>query len=349
VSKLQDLHDQLTSDDRSSSKQLEKPGFFKTLFTRGANSNAATDTIAGLYLWGGVGRGKTLLCDMFYEGLPFNSKKRMHFHRFMRGVHQQLAEIKHTASPLEVVAAKFAANNRVLVLDEMHVNDITDAMIMGGLLDGLFSHGVTVVTTSNALPDDLYRDGLQRSRFLPAIEMIKQYTEVVFLGGDIDYRKRILENAAIYHYPHNESSTKALESHFHQLIASCSFAENAAVVVNDREIESVVVADGVVWFTFMNLCETTRSTDDYIEIGRLFHTVLISEVPQMNSKTNDAARRFINMVDEFYDRKVKVVISAAVLPEDLYEGARLKFEFERTASRLREMQSHDYLGTPHLP
>lgn len=349
VAKLQNLHERLIDAETPSQVLSDSGGFFGSLFGGKSKAVKVRETVSGLYLWGGVGRGKTLLCDMFFEGLPLEKKKRMHFHRFMREVHQQLGTIKHTASPLDIVADRFAANNRLLVLDEMHVNDITDAMLMGGLLHGLFSRGVTVVTTSNVLPDDLYKDGLQRSRFLPAIEKLKQHTDVVFLGGDVDYRMRILQNAEIYHAPLDESSRAALESYFYKMVGACSSDDKSTVNINDREIDTILLADGVVWFTFSALCETTRSTDDYIEIGQLFHTVLISDVPRMDSRSSDAARRFINMIDEFYDRKVKVVITAEEPPEQLYDGERLRFEFDRTASRLREMQSLDYLGSQHQP
>jgi len=256
-----------------------------------------------------------LLCDMFFDGLPIAAKKRIHFHRFMRGVHDQLASIKNVESPLEIVADQLAGEYRVLVLDEMHVNDITDAMLMGGLLQALFSRGVSLVTTSNAEPDNLYKDGLQRSRFIPAIESIKQHTEVVYLGGDIDYRLRVLENAEIYHTPLDEFADASLEAYFHQMVAAGTFESANTISINDRQIDTVLLSDDVVWFTFQSLCMTNRSTDDYIEVARLFHTVLVSGVVAMDDKSNDIGRRFINMVDEFYDRNVKLVLTAESLPE----------------------------------
>ena len=220
---------------------------------------------------------------------------------------------------------------------------------MGGLLQALFSRGVTLVTTSNAEPDNLYKDGLQRSRFIPAIESIKRHTEVVFLGGDIDYRLRVLENAEIYHTPLDDKADQSLESYFRQMVAAGTCEKNQSINVNGRQIETVLLADDVVWFTFDSLCATSRSTDDYIELARVFHTVLVSGVVVMDGKTDDIGRRFINLVDEFYDRNVKLVLTAEVSPEQLYTGNRLSFEFDRTVSRLREMQSTEYLASQHRP
>lgn len=348
VGKLQDLYERLLlREERLAERQKEQSGFFASFFKK----NSAPEPLLepGLYLWGGVGRGKTLLCDMFFDGLPIAAKKRIHFHRFMRGVHDQLASIKNVESPLEIVADQLAGEYRVLVLDEMHVNDITDAMLMGGLLQALFSRGVSLVTTSNAEPDNLYKDGLQRSRFIPAIESIKQHTEVVYLGGDIDYRLRVLENAEIYHTPLDEFADASLEAYFHQMVAAGTFESANTISINDRQIDTVLLSDDVVWFTFQSLCMTNRSTDDYIEVARLFHTVLVSGVVAMDDKSNDIGRRFINMVDEFYDRNVKLVLTAESLPEQLYAGKKLAFEFDRTVSRLREMQSTDYLASQHRP
>lgn len=348
VGKLQDLYERLLQrEEQLANREQEKSGFLSSLFKKKATPEPIIEP--GLYLWGGVGRGKTLLCDMFFDGLPMTSKTRIHFHRFMRGVHDQLASIKNVESPLEVVADQLAQDCRVLVLDEMHVNDITDAMLMGGLLQALFSRGVTLVTTSNAEPDNLYKDGLQRSRFVPAIESIKQHTEVVFLGGDIDYRLRVLENAEIYHTPLDEFADATLEAYFHQMVAAGTFDTAKTIDINGRQVDTVLLSDDVVWFTFQSLCATNRSTDDYIEVARLYHTVLVSGVIAMDAKSDDIGRRFINLVDEFYDRNVKLVLTAEVLPEQLYTGDRLAFEFDRTVSRLREMQSTDYLASQHRP
>ena len=347
VGKLQDLYDRLMAAESAPRKLQKQGGFFSSLFRR-LEAPSEEQLVKGLYLWGGVGRGKTLLCDMFYAGLPIDKKKRVHFHRFMQSVHDQLKAIRGEESPLEIVAEKIASECVVLVLDEMHVNDITDAMLMGGLLQGLFKRGVTLVTTSNIEPDGLYKDGLQRARFVPAIEAIKSHVEVVYLGGDIDYRMRLLQNAEVYRAPLDENSDASLESQFRALVASGAIEERGLLDINGREIQTVLLADGVVWFDFDALCNTTRSTDDYIEIARSHHTLLLGNVTEMDDSTNDSVRRFINMVDEFYDRGVKLVITAQVRPEALYKGKRLEFEFDRTVSRLSEMQSPEYLASPHL-
>ncbi len=349
VGKLQDLYERIVTSEGSQPQKLERKGFFSSLFGGDKSIDDPVVNIPGLYLWGGVGRGKTLLCDMFFDGLPIENKKRIHFHRFMRSVHLQLADIKQAQSPLDIVAETFAKEFRVLVLDEMHINDITDAMLMSGLLQGLFSRGVIIITTSNVVPDDLYRDGLQRSQFLPAIEALKGNTEVVFLGGDIDYRMRALENADIYHAPLDEYANATLEAYFQEVVAASAYTQSSPLEINSRQIDTVLLADNIVWFSFDSLCKTSRSTDDYIEIARLFHTVLLSDVHAMDGKSSDVSRRFINMVDEFYDRNVKLVITADALPEQLYQGSRLAFEFDRTVSRLREMQSSEYLSSQHKP
>ncbi len=345
VGKLQDLHERLMAP--SVAPEKKSGGFFSTLF-RKSEALEQAQAVSGLYLWGGVGRGKTLLCDMFYTSLPTNQKKRVHFHRFMQSVHNDLSKIKQAESPLELIAERIASECKVLVLDEMHVNDITDAMLMGGLLQSLFKRGVTLVTTSNSEPDNLYHDGLQRARFIPAIEAIKNNVEVVFLGGDIDYRMRLLQNASIYRAPLDEQSDASLAQQFSNLAATSEVLDDGVLEVNGRDIQTVRLADGLVWFDFDALCNSARSTDDYIEIARAHHTVLLSNVVRMDDTTNDAVRRFINMVDEFYDRGVKLVVTAELPPVDLYSGKRLEFEFERTVSRLMEMQSPEYLASPHL-
>ncbi len=304
--------------------------------------------VKGIYLWGGVGRGKTHFLDLFYDCLPFDEKLRLHFHRFMQLVHDQLKGLRHVEHPLDIVARHTAAKARVLCLDEMHISDITDAMLVYGLLRGLFDRGVTLVTTSNIHPDDLYKDGLQRASFLPAIDLIKHYNEVILLEGNVDYRLRTLERAEIYHTPLDEAADSCLEKNFHDL-AGIERAKVNFIIVNNREIPVVRWTEGIVWLTFETLCNTPRSPSDYIEIARYFHTVLIGGIPQLNKYSEDQALRFVNMVDEFYDRNVKLIVSAEVEPEELYVGYRLKFEFQRTASRLREMQSHDYLARKHLP
>jgi cell division protein ZapE len=348
VGKLQDLHERLLASPQAAAESSAGGGFFSSLFGK-PSAPKETPRLPGLYLWGGVGRGKTLLCDLFFDGLPFDEKRRIHFHRFMREVHEGLAQISNETSPLEILSEQLARDMRVLVLDEMHVNDIADAMLMSGLLNGLYSRGVTIVTTSNFQPDDLYRDGLQRARFLPAIELLKENSEVVFLGGDLDYRLRALQNADIYYTPDDERAENGMKAYFQEVVSANDSIEKKTITINDRDLATVMWSDSVVWVTFDEMCNTARSTDDYIEIAEQFHTVLISGIPAMDNSTSDMTRRFINMIDEFYDRSVKIVVSAARSPADLYTGDRLAFEFDRTRSRLTEMQSSDYLAQQHRP
>ena len=304
--------------------------------------------VRGLYLWGGVGRGKTWLMDLFHECLPFPDKLRSHFHRFMHGVHSELATLRGERDPLERVAARIAGRARVLCFDELYVSDITDAMILGNLFDGLFRRGVTLVSTSNSPPQLLYRDGLQRQRFLPAIRLLEAHTEVLRVDGAIDYRLRALERAEIYHSPLDEEADRNLQGYFDEMAPEAG-VPGARIEIAGRQLRTRERADGIVWFDFAELCGGPRSQADYIEIAREYQTVLVSGVPQLDAGSDDAARRFIALVDELYDRNVKLIVSAAVPLDGLYRGERLAFEFRRCESRLREMQSHDYLTQPHLP
>lgn len=302
----------------------------------------------GLYFWGGVGRGKTYLMDTFYECLPFDNKKRVHFHRFMQLVHGRLSELAGEKNPLDKVAQEWADNTRVLCFDEFFVSDIGDAMILANLVGGLFERGVALVATSNIEPQGLYKDGLQRDRFLPAIRMIEQFCDVLNVDGGTDYRLRQLEQAELYHYPLDNAAFDALSSGFANLIPGHSkIEEDVSVEVLGRTLTAIKVADDVAWFDFLTLCDGPRSQNDYIELGRLFHTVLVQNVPQFTTDKDDQARRFINLVDEFYDRGVKLILTAEVSLADLYSSGKLSFEFERTQSRLLEMQSHEYLAREH--
>lgn len=270
----------------------------------------------------------------------------MHFHRFMHGVHRQLKGIREREDPLALVAEEFAADARVLCFDEFFVADITDAMILGGLLDALFGRGVTLVATSNVPPAELYRDGLQRERFLPAIRLLETHTRVLELDSDTDYRLRYLRTARTYHAPADAAADAALEEEFRHLAPERPHYDGS-ILVEGRKIPVRARADDVVWFDFGAICDGPRSQVDYIEVAREFHTVLVSGVPVLDGAREEAARRFISLVDEFYDRNVKLLISAARHPEGLYQGKRLRFEFQRTVSRLQEMQSLEYLGRPH--
>ncbi len=302
----------------------------------------------GLYLWGGVGRGKTYLVDAFFECLPFAEKRRLHFHRFMREVHGRLRHLREQEDPLARVAEEWAADTRVLCFDEFFVSDIGDAMILSGLLRGLFANGVTLVATSNIPPDDLYRDGLQRARFLPAIELLKQRVDVLNIDGGEDYRLRFLEQAEIYHAPLDEAADRVLADNFEHVCPDCDNVEHdTELEIESRRIPVRRLSDGVVWFDFAAICDGPRGQADYIEIARQFHTVLVSGVPVFRREQEDQARRFISLVDEFYDRGVKLILSAEDEIDELYQGRRLAFEFRRTVSRLTEVQSRDYLGLPH--
>jgi cell division protein ZapE len=304
--------------------------------------------VRGLYLWGDTGRGKTWLVDLFYQCLPFPEKTRRHFHRFMADVHADLKTRRQHADPLALVADGLADRARVICFDEFFVSDIADAMILGTLFEKLFARGVTLVATSNAPPQELYRDGLQRARFLPAIEQLERHTEIVHLGGEIDYRFRLLERAEIYHAPLDAAAEAGLQGYFTSAVPADTHNCGGLRVLG-REIPVRCRADGVAWFDFAQLCGGPRSQSDYIEIARSFHTVLISGVPRFTPDNENEARRFIALVDEFYDRNVKLILSAAVPVGALYGGRRLAFEFRRTASRLEEMRSKAYLAAPHLP
>lgn len=303
--------------------------------------------VTGLYLWGGVGRGKTWLMDMFFDSLPGKDKQRIHFHRFMARVHTALRDRQSTRDPLLEIAREWAGQCRILCFDEFFVSDIADAMLLGGLLQALFEQGVTLVATSNVAPDELYHDGLQRAKFLPAIESLKSHCKVFHVDGDRDFRLRLLQRSEIFLQPLNAHAESSLNKAFDNMSAGCSLSPN--LDINGRMLQAKQRADGIIWFDFSALCDIPTSTADYIEIARAFNTVLLSDVPQLDEGNADATRRFINLIDEFYDRNVKMLISAVKPIDQLYIGKRLAFEFQRTASRLTEMQSDDYLAKPHLP
>ncbi len=307
-------------------------------------------SVQGLYLWGGVGRGKTYLMDTFYEALPGQRKLRAHFHRFMHQLHQQLDDIKGTQDPLLVIAKQMAAKYQIICFDEFFVSDITDAMLLGTLFEALFAEGVVLVATSNIIPDDLYKNGLQRARFLPAIALINQHCQVLNVDSGVDYRLRTLEQAEIYHYPLDAQAQTNLLEYFDKL-APESEVSDMPIEVDGRGIPIVKQAQGVLLANFRALCDGPRSQRDYMELAQMYHTVLLSSVEQMGHEStgDDIARRFLALVDEFYERNVKLIISAEVALEDIYTQGQLEFEFRRCRSRLIEMQSHDYLALEHLP
>jgi len=307
-----------------------------------------TTPIKGLYLWGSVGRGKTWLMDLFYESLSFDKKRRAHFHRFMQSVHAGLKRHREVEDPLKAVAADLAAEAHVICLDELFVTDIADAMLLAGLFSHLFEQSVALVFTSNVPPSGLYRDGLQRQRFLPAIDLLERYCEIVTLDGETDYRLRQLTQRSIYLDSTDSRAADVLTQLFENLSDGSGIGQ-LSIEIEEREIPVVRLADGVVWFDFAALCEGPRSQNDYVSLAKEFQTVLVANVPIFDATRDNAARRFIAMIDEFYDRRVNLVLSAAAAPTELYRGEKLAFEFERTASRLIEMQSEEYLASEHRP
>ena len=335
VRELQILQDQVVSGESLFNKLRQfLPG-------------SSPDLARGIYLWGGVGRGKTYLMDLFFGSLQIEKKKRIHFHRMLHDIHARLKTLGDIEDPLDRVADDIAEEIRVLCFDEFFVSDIGDAMILGRLLEGLFERGVILVTTSNAQPADLYKDGLQRERFLPAIALLEKYTNVIELDGGTDYRLKLLQEAGTFLTPSGDDTDVKLKHYFEE-IASGKVIEQHVLDVLGRNLQSRRCAKGVVWFDFMDICDGPRSQEDYIEIARWYPTVIVSDIPLLTRELENPARRFIAMVDEFYDRKVKLIVSAAANVDALYQGNRLRFEFERTASRLTEMQSNDYLHAAHL-
>jgi cell division protein ZapE len=300
----------------------------------------------GVYLWGGVGRGKSFLMDGFFICAPVEMKHRVHFHRFMQRIHADLKTLPPAPDPLIQVAARIAERAHLLCFDEFHVSDIGDAMLLGRLLEMLLKRGVVLVATSNQRPDDLYSDGLQRARFLPAIRLLKEKLEVVEIDGGADYRLRALEKGEIWHWPLDAVAEASLDAAFLRL-AGESGKGSGVLDIEGRRILARRLAPGVAWFNFDELCGGPRGTADYIEIARRCYTVLLSGVPHFGTEDETVARRFTWLVDEFYDRRVKLIVSAQVAPQELYRGGHA--EFTRTVSRLEEMQTRQYLAQPHLP
>lgn len=301
----------------------------------------------GIYLWGPVGRGKSFLMDTFFHTVPVSAKRRVHFHRFMQDIHHQLRDLQGQEAPLQEIAARVGRDTRLLCLDELHVTDIGDAMLMRGLLEGLLEQRVAIVTTSNQRPDDLYLHGLQRAQFVPAIDLIKSELEVVALDGPSDYRLRALERAGVYHFPLGEA-TEAAQAAAFEGVAGEPGEAGVGLEIEGRSIQAQRAGPGVAWFAFAALCESARGTADYIELARRYHTVLVSGVPQFRPGMREAMRRFTWLVDEFYDRRVKLIVSAAVPVTDLYQHVERGPEVERTQSRLIEMQTSRYLSQAHL-
>ncbi len=307
----------------------------------------STGAPRGVYLWGGVGRGKTWLMDLFYDSLGTVPRRRRHFHHLMRDVHAGLATIRQHGEPVRLLARGLARRATLWCLDELQVTDIADAMLLGGLFEELLRQGVTLVITANVPPAGLYRDGLQRARFLPAIAMLERELDLLEVDAGADYRLRQLRRAPVYLIATDAATPARLAALFAELAGVR--AEHARhIELNGRTLTANKRAGGVIWFGFANICESARSAMDYAELAQDFHTVFVTDIPRLTALRDDAARRLIIMVDEFYDRGVKLVVSAAAAPADLYRGERLSFDFRRTASRLAEMQSEEYLARAHL-
>lgn len=341
IQALQALHDELSADNPEDSSIIDR---FTTFLSRKSN----TRSIQGLYIWGGVGRGKTFLMDLFFSNLHFQDKLRLHFHRFMDQAHKMLKNHRDKPDPLKLVAKEFSDKAKVLCFDEFYINDIGDAMILAGLLEGLFENNVALIATSNVEPSLLYKDGLQREKFVPTIELLQKHTKVIHLEGETDHRFEFLQSNDVYNTPIDDSSHNWLVHNYLNLANERVEASWEKIKINDRDIQTLQHTDTVAWFDFKEICDGPRSATDYIAIAKQFNTVLISHVPIMKGK-DDQARRFITMVDEFYDRNVKLILSAEATPDKLYTGTRLNTEFERTTSRLTEMQSHEYLEKQHQP
>jgi len=296
----------------------------------------------GVYMYGGVGRGKSFLMDCFFQAVPLTRKTRLHFHEFMREVHRELQELKGIADPLEELGKRIAKRFRLICFDEFHVADVTDAMILHRLLDSMFRNRVSIVTTSNFKPDELYPNGLHRDRILPAIDLLNEKLEVINVDNGFDYRRRTLDHVDLYHWPLNEAAEAALASTFESLAEARE--EDPVLHIEHRELRAKRRAGGVVWFDFQTLCGGPRSQNDYLELASRFHTLILSGVPEMPPRLASEARRFTWLVDVLYDRRVKLIISAAVPAEQLYTEGPLAHEFPRTVSRLQEMQSSEYLA-----
>ncbi|MEG1713004.1 MAG: cell division protein ZapE [Citrobacter sp.] len=345
VNRLETIFQELTAPARPAPQESGLMARFGKLL--GKREPTENTPVRGLYMWGGVGRGKTWLMDLFYHSLPGTRKQRLHFHRFMLRVHEELTALQGQSDPLEVIADRFKAETDVLCFDEFFVSDITDAMLLGGLMKALFARGITLVATSNIPPDDLYRNGLQRARFLPAIEAIKQYCDIMNVDAGVDYRLRTLTQAHLWLSPLNEETQQQMDKLWLALAGTKS--EHAPTLeINHRPMPTLAVENQTLAVSFTTLCVDARSQHDYIALSRLFHTVLLSDVPVMTSLMESEARRFIALVDEFYERHVKLVVSAASPLYEIYQGGRLKFEFQRCLSRLQEMQSEEYLKREHL-
>ena len=341
------IDDGQLSFDKEQAKLLEKFNHLNESLTKRSKSWFGQKKIKGLYIRGEVGRGKTQMMDIFFETLNIQEKKRVHFHRFMKILHDDLDKISAQKDPLKKVAKEISKKTKVLCFDEFYVEDIGDAMLLGRFINELFENKVTLITTSNTHPDNLYRDGLHRSRFLPAIKSIKENCEIYELNSAQDYRLRTLEQLEIFIIGKGDQGIKELESNFIEL-TNGEFQDGQKIKILGREIDTIKLAQGSLWVSFKEICEGPRSAKDYIEICSEFHTLFVSNVPIMKGSNDDSARRFIALVDECYERNVNLILSMETELEQIYSGERLLEPFKRTISRLEEMRSKEYLSRPHL-
>jgi len=341
------IDDGQLSFDKEQAKLLEKFNHLNESLTKRSKSWFGQKKIKGLYIRGEVGRGKTQMMDIFFETLNIQEKKRVHFHRFMKILHDDLDKISAQKDPLKKVAKEISKKTKVLCFDEFYVEDIGDAMLLGRFINELFENKVTLITTSNTHPDNLYRDGLHRSRFLPAIKSIKENCEIYELNSAQDYRLRTLEQLEIFIIGKGNQGIKELESNFTEL-TNGEFQDGQKIKILGREINTIKLAQGSLWVSFKEICEGPRSAKDYIEICSEFHTLFVSNVPIMKGSNDDSARRFIALVDECYERNVNLILSMETELERIYSGERLLEPFKRTISRLEEMRSKEYLSRPHL-
>lgn len=340
VQKLQQLFLDFNEKEKTNKK------FLKSFLTR------KQKLTHGLYLWGGTGRGKTYLVDSFYECLPSENKYRVHFHRFMLDIHEQLENLPKTPNPLTVIAKKLSLKIKILCLDEFHVHDIADAMLLAGLLKAMFEQGITLVTTSNIAIHDLYKNGLQRERFMYAIALLQKYTEEINLGDGTDYRFNILDDSEHYYIIDDKNSREQGMTYLREkfdALSPCKPKTERSIEINHREINYISYADDIIWFEYKELFCTNRSANDYIELAERFHTIVLSNISIMTESDDAAAKRFIHFIDAAYDHNVKVLLTAASMPQTLYVGKRLRFAFDRTISRLVEMGTQRYLKLSHNP
>ena len=333
VTRMQELYDEWVGYKARRNNALKKV-FIKPELPR------------GVYLWGGVGRGKSFLMDSFYLCVPLVKKRRVHFHHFMRDVHQALDELKGTEDPLKQVALDISSNYRLICFDEFHVNDIADAMILARLLHHLFDNRVMLCMTSNYHPDLLFKDGLQRAQFIPAIELIKERLDVINVDAGVDYRRRAMETAKVFHTPITPETGNALAAEFERIAEVED--ETQALDVEGREIPYIRRAGGIVWFDFNQICGGPRSYTDYVDLTKRFHTIMVANIPAMGPRQAAESRRFTWLIDVMYDARVKMILSAEVPAEQLYTSGVLVHEFARTVSRIEEMQTLDYLALPRL-